>query len=207
MKLPFLVNIKIPIQRQALLLRRVVVHGHLELLDVCRRQLRPVDGKSQLVELASETERHLVVLVVHRLPASAPTSKFSSHCRVIGIVFSIFCVATTLPSTLSTPVPLRPRPLGLPNASVAAPRRNQLSQRTGVRALCPGKVTVIRRLLECCIDHRRTGLCRHQHFLSCIQTLVWRKPHPVAKSQHQAPGERLALTASKSVLVAPGSGC
>ena len=45
---------------------RVVVHGHLELLDVFRRELRPVDGQGQLVELAGELERHLIVLVVHR---------------------------------------------------------------------------------------------------------------------------------------------
>src|SRR6516162_4392818 len=38
-------------------------------------------------------------------------SKVSSHCRTNGTVRSMVCVATTLPSTFSTPVPPRPRPL------------------------------------------------------------------------------------------------
>jgi hypothetical protein len=42
------------------------MHGHLELLDVFRRELRPVDGKRQLIECAGKPERHLIVPVVHR---------------------------------------------------------------------------------------------------------------------------------------------
>ena len=90
-------------------------------LIVGGRQLRPVDLERQLVELAGERERHLVVLVVHRVPVSEPMSKVSSHCRMSGRVCSIFWVATSLPSTLSTPVPLRPMPLMLLKASVARP--------------------------------------------------------------------------------------
>ena len=40
-------------------------------------------------------------------------SKDSSHCRMIGRVFAIFLVSTTVPSTFSVPVPGRPRPLKL----------------------------------------------------------------------------------------------
>src|SRR5215469_679439 len=48
------------------LLTRLVVPLRLqELLLVPRRERRPVDGERQLVELASEAERNLVVLVVH----------------------------------------------------------------------------------------------------------------------------------------------
>ena len=36
---------------------------------------------------------------------SEPISKLSSHCRMMGIVFSIRFRATTFPSTLSVPVP------------------------------------------------------------------------------------------------------
>ena len=52
------------------------------------------------------------------MPVSEPMSKLSSHCRMIGSVRSIFSVATALPSTLSMPVPPRPMPLKLLNASV-----------------------------------------------------------------------------------------
>src|SRR5262252_2765090 len=45
----------------------VVARGLLELLDVRRRQLRPIDLQRELVELAGELERHLV-LVGHRRP-------------------------------------------------------------------------------------------------------------------------------------------
>ncbi len=47
--------------------------------------------------------------------------RFFPQCRISGIVWSIFCVATTLPSTFYTPVPLRPMPLMLLNASVSMP--------------------------------------------------------------------------------------
>src|SRR5262245_50220979 len=52
-----------------LLGRPVVARGCLQLLDVRRRQLRPIDCERQLVELAGEAERHLVVLIVHRRPS------------------------------------------------------------------------------------------------------------------------------------------
>lgn len=44
----------------------VVSCSRLQLLDVGRRQLRPVDGQRQLVEFAGESERTLVVLIVYR---------------------------------------------------------------------------------------------------------------------------------------------
>src|SRR5262245_5191507 len=50
----------------------VVARGRLELLDVRRRQLRPIDLQRQLVELAGELERDLVVLVVHRRAGVGP---------------------------------------------------------------------------------------------------------------------------------------
>src|SRR5437899_1650583 len=53
-------------------------------------------------------------------------SRFSSHCRMKGMVRGIFFSATALPSTLSTPVPDRPIPLMLLNASVAIPRQSYL---------------------------------------------------------------------------------
>src|SRR5262245_10113859 len=49
----------------SLLARLVAVHHLDELLLVRRRQLRPVDLQRQLVELAGELERGLIVLVVH----------------------------------------------------------------------------------------------------------------------------------------------
>src|SRR5262249_28583260 len=50
----------------ASLFTRLVVPLRLhELLHIVRRELRPVDGECQLVELAGEAERNLVVLVVH----------------------------------------------------------------------------------------------------------------------------------------------
>ena len=50
-----------------LLLRDAVVALRLlKLLDILGRQLRPVDGQRQLVELTGELERHLVVPVIHR---------------------------------------------------------------------------------------------------------------------------------------------
>ncbi len=39
--------------------------GLFELLDVFRRQLRPIDRQCHLVQLAGELERRLVVGVVH----------------------------------------------------------------------------------------------------------------------------------------------
>jgi hypothetical protein len=42
------------------------VHGRLELLDVFRRELRPVDGKGQLIELSVKSERYLIIPIVHR---------------------------------------------------------------------------------------------------------------------------------------------
>src|SRR5262249_33655049 len=45
--------------------RAVVARSLLELLDVRRGELRPVDLERQLVKLAGEAERHLVI-VSHR---------------------------------------------------------------------------------------------------------------------------------------------
>src|ERR1019366_7243671 len=44
----------------------IVAFSLLQLLNVRRRQLRPVNRKRQFVELAGEGERNLIVLVVHR---------------------------------------------------------------------------------------------------------------------------------------------
>src|SRR5499426_2705152 len=55
-----------------LLGRPVVARGCLQLLDVRRRQLRPIDCERKLVELAGELERDLVVLVVHRRAGVRP---------------------------------------------------------------------------------------------------------------------------------------
>src|SRR6266851_7566153 len=41
-------------------------HLLLQFLDVLLRQFRPVELEGQLVQLAGELERHLIVLVVHR---------------------------------------------------------------------------------------------------------------------------------------------
>ena len=49
-----------------LLAHPVVPRRHLELLNVLRSELRSVDGQRDLLDLAGEPERHLVVLVVHR---------------------------------------------------------------------------------------------------------------------------------------------
>src|SRR5262245_65590285 len=59
-------------------------------------------------------------------------SKLSSHCKIAGKVFSIFLVATTLPSTFSVPVPERPTPEKLLNASVPAPRPSYLKSNSTV---------------------------------------------------------------------------
>ena len=48
------------------------------------------------------------------------------------MVRSIFCVATSLPSTLSTPVPPRPMPLMLLKASVPMPRPSYLKSNSSV---------------------------------------------------------------------------
>jgi hypothetical protein len=50
----------------ALLTGLVVPRRRLKLLDVLRRELRPVDREGDLVDLAGEGERDLVVLVVDR---------------------------------------------------------------------------------------------------------------------------------------------
>ena len=60
----------------ALLAGRVVVHGRLKLLDILRRELRPVDSQSQLVERAIEPERDLVVLT--RQVFVGRTARFAS---------------------------------------------------------------------------------------------------------------------------------
>src|SRR5262249_53769110 len=59
-------------------------------------------------------------------------SKFSSHCMISGIECSIVWRATSLPSTLSTPVPPRPIPLTLLNASVPNPRPSYLKSNSSV---------------------------------------------------------------------------
>src|SRR6516225_1174473 len=59
-------------------------------------------------------------------------SKFSSHCMMSGIMCSIVWRATSLPSTLSTPVPPRPMPLTLLKASVPRPRPSYLKSNSTV---------------------------------------------------------------------------
>ena len=45
--------------------RLVVAHRGFEFLDVCGGQLGPVHLDRQLVELAGERERYLVIVVIH----------------------------------------------------------------------------------------------------------------------------------------------
>src|SRR5215468_10741041 len=67
-------------------------------------------------------------------------SNVSSHCRTSGTVRSMVSVATTLPSTVSVPVPARPIPVKLLKASVAKPRPSYLKSNT---MLClPGERNV-----------------------------------------------------------------
>jgi len=73
----------------------VVVSGH--------RRTSPRDSKSPFLRL----------FWIDRFGDAnpKPMSKLSSHCRIIGNVRSMRFVATTLLSTLSTPVPGRSSPL------------------------------------------------------------------------------------------------
>src|SRR4051812_38306919 len=59
-------------------------------------------------------------------------SKVSSIGSTSGIVRSIVCVETVLPSTLNMPVPPRPRPLKLLKASIAKPRPSYLKSYSSV---------------------------------------------------------------------------
>src|SRR5207245_2650380 len=59
-------------------------------------------------------------------------SKLSSHCRIMGSVCGMVIVWTSLPSTLSVPVPGRPRPLILLKASVPRPRPSYLKSNSKV---------------------------------------------------------------------------
>src|SRR6266487_6161425 len=72
-------------------------------------------------------------------------SKLSSHCRIIGSVCGMLMVWASLPSTLSVPVPGRPRPLMLLNASVPRPRPSYLKSNSSLSlpgASPPGKHTL-----------------------------------------------------------------
>jgi hypothetical protein len=55
-------------------------------VNVFGDQLWPSDGERQIVELAGEAERNLVVVGYTGAPVSAPMSKFSSHCIKSGMV-------------------------------------------------------------------------------------------------------------------------
>src|SRR5207248_1704428 len=109
-----------------LLAHPVVPLGFAQPLFVCRRELRPVDLDRQLVELAGEPERHLVVVVVgRRAGVGADVEAFvpleDDRDGALHLLSG-----HVLPSTLSTPVPPRPRPLVLLKASVAKPRPSYL---------------------------------------------------------------------------------
>jgi hypothetical protein len=72
--------------------------------DELRKHAAELAGLAPDVILAAETERDLIVPASTGVPVSAPMSKFSSHCKITGIARSMVWVATTRPSTLSTPV-------------------------------------------------------------------------------------------------------
>ena len=72
---------------------------------VRRRQLLRSEIEGQLVDLAREAERNLVIAVVHRRAGvHADVEGFVDGMRN-GIVCGIVLRATSLPSTVSTPVP------------------------------------------------------------------------------------------------------
>ena len=97
------------------------------------RQLRPVHLDRQLVELGGEGERRLVVGVVHagqRVGADVEALVPLQDHRQRAAPSS--WSATSLPSTLSVPVPGRPRPLMLLKASVPTPRPSYLKSNSSV---------------------------------------------------------------------------
>ena len=86
----------------------------LQLLPSVIGQLRRSELEGQLVDLAGEGERHLVVLVVHpRAGVDADVEGLVRRQQERDRVFGSSCVATSLPSTFSTPVP----PLAMPGPS------------------------------------------------------------------------------------------
>ena len=108
-------------------------HPLFELLDLLRRQLRTVHLDRQLVELGGQRERRLVVGVVHageRVGADVEALVPLQDDRQ-GLLHASW-YATTLPSTLSVPVPGRPSPLKLLNASVPTPRPSYLKSNSSV---------------------------------------------------------------------------
>ena len=84
-----------------------------DLMFLARQLYRP-ELEGQLVDLAVEAERHLVVLVVHRRAGVDPDVEgLVSRQQERDRVRDACCVATSLPSTFSTPVP----PLAMPGPS------------------------------------------------------------------------------------------
>jgi hypothetical protein len=81
-------------------------------LTIVVRQLRGPKLEGQLVELAGEAERHLVILIIHRSARITPTSKVSSIVMRAGMVCGTFLLATSLSSTF--------RPPGAPFADTGA---------------------------------------------------------------------------------------
>jgi hypothetical protein len=79
-------------------------------LMILAGELHRPDLDGELVELAREAEGHLIVLVVNGVRVSTPTSKVSSIAMMNGMVCGILLVATSLPSTFSTPVSPLPKP-------------------------------------------------------------------------------------------------
>src|SRR5262245_51538186 len=141
-----------------LLGRAVVTCGLPQPLFVLGRQLRPIDLQRELVELAGETERHLVIIGHRRAGVGADVEvlvPLQDQRNSALIVWR----ATSLPSTLSTPVPPRPMPLRLLNASVPVPSPSYLKSNSsvclpGISASGPSQRTRFRSTRF----HRNTGL-------------------------------------------------
>src|SRR5215831_6269922 len=111
---------------EVLLLRRAVVaRGLLQLLDVRRGELRPVDLQRELVEFAGEAERHLVI-IGYRRAGVRPDVKVlvplqdQRKSTVHGLARHLLAIH------FEQPVPPRPMPLRSLNASVAIPSPSYL---------------------------------------------------------------------------------
>jgi len=78
----------------------VVSLSFLQLLAIGRSQLWPVDGESELGDFAVECEEHLIVLVVHKRAGIGADIEVFVPLQDEGMLFSIVCVATDLPSIL-----------------------------------------------------------------------------------------------------------
>src|SRR5215813_6748096 len=96
----------------------------------------------------------------------------------MGLVRSIFWLATTLPWTVSTPVPLRPRPLTLLKASVAKPRPSYLKSNSSM----------------CLPGDRASALSQRSCFKPAkfqVKTGLKQERHPQTRGLSGPPGHRV----------------